>query len=128
MEDIKLPLISFLVLFACSDDECLSISQRKDDSFDQVSREDFQDTLDIIDDGFFLIRRDGDSLPGVRRDKMRDPQGGSLIMQGSSSSGGGGWTPSYMAEFPDGGARQAPEEEVPSIEWVLEKAKAAVRR
>ena len=34
-----------------------------------------------------------------------------------------------MTEFPGGGAQQqAPEEEVPSIEWVLEKAKAAVRR
>ena len=87
-----------------------------------MSEEDFTETFfDVLAQYFFLIRRDGDQLPGK--------QGGShpTTIPSSSVAAGNVWSPSYLTAFPDPVA-SAPLEEVPSIEWVLEKAKSAVQR
>jgi len=102
--------------------------QRDDGSgAERMSPETFRVALEEIDSCFYLIRRDGDELPGSGGGLRRREGGGALTVPSSSS--GGGWTPSYMTAY-DGVAEAACQqaEEVPSIEWVLKKAEAAVRR
>ena len=95
----------------------------------RINEEELEEAFTFVDDYFFLIRSDGDQLPGSRQRAARLQ----LTAAASSSSsgiqqisGGGGWRPSYAAMPVDPAELLA--EESPTIEWVLEKAKSAVRR